>query len=108
MTSSIDRPAQDRSSPSDVLALRLYVADNLPNSDRALANLREICQEFLGNGEWQLEVVDVFAEPMRALEDQVLVTPTLLKLTPPIVRISGDLSQRETVLAALDLVRDEE
>jgi circadian clock protein KaiB len=62
-----------------------------------------MCEKWLAAEEWQLEVVDVFTDPMRAVEDKVLVTPTLLKLTPPVVRIVGDLSQRETVLAALDL-----
>lgn len=102
---SDERPDQASRPPSRVLELRLYVADDLPNSVRALNNLRAICQECLEDGDWELEVVDVFAEPMRALEDGILVTPTLLKLTSPVVRVTGDLSQRETVLAALDLAR---
>jgi hypothetical protein len=53
-------------------------------------------------------VVDIFSNPKRALEDMILVTPTLLKLGTPDVRIVGDLSQRERVLAALDLTRYEE
>ena len=94
---------QDSSPPPDVLLLRLYVAGRSPNSVRALTNLRAMCGEWLADDDWQLEVVDVFADPMRAVEDKILVTPTLLKLTPPVVRIVGDLSQRETVVAALDL-----
>jgi circadian clock protein KaiB len=66
-----------------------------------------MCAEWLAVDDWHLEVVDVFADPMRAMEDRILVTPTLLKLTPPVVQIVGDLSQRETVLAALDLVERE-
>jgi circadian clock protein KaiB len=99
------RSGQDGSPPLDVLELRLYVAGKSPNSVRALTNLRALCGEWLADDDWQLEVVDVFADPMRAVEDRILVTPTLLKLTPPVVQIVGDLSQRETVLAALDLTR---
>jgi circadian clock protein KaiB len=96
-------PSQDGSPPPDVLRLRLYVAGRSPNSVRALANLHVMCGEWLADDDWQLEVVDVFADPMRAVEDKILVTPTLLKLTPPVVRVVGDLSQREEVLAALNL-----
>jgi circadian clock protein KaiB len=102
------RPGQDDSPPPDVLQLRLYVTGRSPNSVRALTNLRAMCGEWLADDGWQLEVVDVFADPMRAVEDKILVTPTLLKLTPPIVQIIGDLSQRETVVAALDLDRRKE
>lgn len=57
---------------------------------------------------WKLEVVDIFADPIRAMEDNIPVIPTLLKLTPPVARIVGDLSQREMVLVALGLISDEE
>lgn len=96
-------PVQDGSSVPEVLKLRLYVAGKSPNSVRALDNLHAMCGERLAEHDWQLEVVDVFADPMRAVADKILVTPTLLKLTPPVVQIIGDLSQREKVLAALDL-----
>ena len=98
---------QENSTPSDILQLRLYMAGNSPNSVRALKNIRAICQELVPDDGWHLEVVDVFTDPLRAVEDKVLLTPTLLKLTPPVVQIVGDLSQRETVLAALDLARSE-
>ena len=67
-----------------------------------------MCAEWLADDDWHLEVVDVFADPIRAMEDRILVTPTLLKLTPPVVEIVGDLSQRETVLATLDPANLEE
>ena len=100
-------PLQNGSRPPDVVELRLYVAGKSPNSVRALTNLHTICEEYLDAGSWQLEVVDILADPMRAVEDKILVTPTLLRLTPPAIQIIGDLSQQETVLAALDLTGHE-
>jgi circadian clock protein KaiB len=48
--------------------------------------------------------VDVLREPMRALEDGVLMTPTLMVLSPrPVRRIVGTLSQTDTVLQVLGL-----
>ncbi|MNC93572.1 Circadian clock protein KaiB [compost metagenome] len=51
-----------------------------------------------------IEIVDVFKEPKRALEDGILMTPTLVKLAPaPVRRIVGTLGDSQTVLLALDL-----
>jgi circadian clock protein KaiB len=108
MKNSTQSPDQDDYLMNGILHLRLYVAGKSPNSVRALANLRAICREHLSAGRWNLEVVDLYKDPMRAVEDKIHVTPTLLKLTPPLVQIVGDLSQQETVLAALGLVKDAE
>lgn len=85
------------------LKLRLYVAGRSPNSARALANLNTISQAY-GPEYFDLEVVDVLVDPLRALREQVLVTPTLIKLSPPpTVQIAGDLSRQYEVLHALGL-----
>ncbi len=86
-----------------VFKFRLYVAGDGPHSTRAVANLRALCDERLP-GRHEIEIVDVLLEPRRALNDQVLLTPLLVKLTPaPVRRIVGSLSQREPVLEALGL-----
>lgn len=107
MARSTEQQGQNGPREGEILRLRLYVAGKSPNSVRALANLRAICEGSLQDGCWELEVVDVFADPMRAVEDRVLVTPTLVKLTPPAVQIVGDLSETQTVLDALDLGESE-
>lgn len=82
---------------------RLYVAGDGPNSSQAMANLDAICREHLAERH-EIEVVDVLREPQRALTDFVMLTPLLVKLSPvPVRKITGTLSQRETVLQALDL-----
>lgn len=81
--------------------LRLYVAGRLLNSVRAKENLRQLCERHLISLD-DLEVVDVLSEPRRAVADEVLVTPTLIRLVPaPRIRLIGDLSDPATVLAAL-------
>ena len=83
------------------MKFRLYVAGSAPNSVRALANLNAICRDVL-DGKSSVEVVDVLEEPLRALADGVLVTPTLVKLGPgPAATMVGDLSERTIVLHAL-------
>jgi len=78
--------------PVEELRLRLYVAGNAPNSLRAIANLNAIFREYLPDGNYQLETIDILAEPLRALQDNILLTPTLVKLSVPKVSIVGDLS----------------
>jgi circadian clock protein KaiB len=86
---------------SEILLLRLYIAAETPNSTRAMANLKIICREFCGD-RCQVEVVDILKEPLRTLGEGVLVTPTLIKLSPPPVqKIVGDLSKISIVAQAL-------
>ena len=83
------------------LHLRLYIAGNAPNSLRATANARAICEEHFAFGH-ELEIVDLLEHPLRALADGILVTPTLLKLLPlPVQRVIGNLSDTNQVLLAL-------
>lgn len=86
-----------------VFKFRLYVAGDAPNSVRALTNLTALCQERLPD-RYEIEIVDVFKDPKRALADNVFMTPTLIKLSPdPVRRIVGTLSQSDIVLQALGL-----
>jgi circadian clock protein KaiB len=83
------------------LRLRLYVAGNAPNSVRAVANVRAICDEHFAAGH-DLEIVDLLVHPLEALADGIIVTPTLLKLTPlPALRLVGTLSDTSQVVEAL-------
>ncbi len=100
--------AQTPPGDRETTLFRLYIADETPNSVRAVANLQSICQEHL-QGRYRLEVVDILQEPLRALSEGVLVTPTLVRLSPlPVRKIVGDLSEPATVLLALGLERGPE
>lgn len=82
---------------------RLYVAGDTQNSEQAITNLNALCREYLPDC-YEIEVVDVFREPKRALADSIFMTPTLVKVTPsPAKRIIGTLSQTRPVLQALGL-----
>jgi circadian clock protein KaiB len=82
---------------------RLYTADDSQNSVQALANLKALCATYLADRH-EIEVVDVFADPKRALTDKIRMTPTLLKISPlPTQRIIGTLTQTSKVLLALGL-----
>lgn len=82
---------------------RLYVAGDTPNSALAIANLTAFCRAELSD-RYAIEIVNVFREPRRALADSILMTPTLVKLSPgPVRRIVGTLSQAPPIFEALGL-----
>ncbi len=86
-----------------VVTLRLYIAGTAPNSVKAIANLEAICRQYLQDG-YKLEIVDVCEHPQRALDDGIVVTPSLAKVSPaPFSNVIGNLSDTSTVLAALGL-----
>ncbi len=88
---------------SNRVLLKLYITGQTPRSERAVANLRRICDERLGEG-YQLTIVDVLERPELAEQDRILATPTLVRqLPPPVRRIIGDLSDVEKVVAGLNL-----
>lgn len=88
----------------DHYLLRLYVTGSTPNSLKAVANIKSLCEEVLC-GRYEMEVVDIYQDPSLASEDQVVAIPTLVKAAPPPRRrLVGDMSSRERVLAGLGLM----
>lgn len=98
-------PAKKRArrTPEAHWNLRLYVAGLSPRSAAAIGNLRRICEQYLV-GKYSVEVIDLLENPELARTDQIVAIPTLVrKLPPPIRKIIGDLSNREKVIAGLNI-----
>jgi circadian clock protein KaiB len=85
------------------LSLRLFVAGDSPDSCMAIANLKGLFPNGAGP-EVEIEIVDVQHEPARGAREGILVTPTLLKLSPPpACRILGNLKNRDALLRLLGI-----
>lgn len=85
------------------IRLRLYVAGRNRRTDMAELALRSLL-EASGEGNAELEVIDVLREPRVAESENILATPTLERLSPaPRRRLVGDLSQIAQVARELDL-----
>ncbi len=85
--------------------LRLFVSGSNSKSIRAIQNIRALCEEKL-HGRYELEVVDIYQHPEELKQEQILVTPALIKKLPlPLRNIIGDLSNEERVLIGLGLRR---
>ena len=83
--------------------LRLYIAGASLRSSRAVENIKRICEEHL-KGRYELEVIDIYQNPMLAQGDQIIAVPTLIKkLPPPLRKFIGDLTDTEKILVGLDL-----
>lgn len=83
--------------------LRLYVTGTTPRSMRAIANVKEFCEEYL-QGRYTLDVIDLYQQPHLAEGEQIIAVPTLIKKLPlPLRRIIGELSDTERILVGLDL-----
>ncbi|MGZ5818051.1 MAG: circadian clock KaiB family protein [Burkholderiaceae bacterium] len=90
----------------DITLFKLYVADETVASLQAQSNLNAIGMHYL-HGQYEIELVDILNEPLRALSEGIIVTPTLVRVSPlPIRHIVGDLCDTEAVLQTLGLTEN--
>lgn len=84
---------------------RLYVmGKGGPSGEKALNDLETTLMETFPD-QYDLEVIDLLENPERAVDDSVYATPTVVRRLPdPVKKILGDLSNKEKVLAGLELV----
>jgi circadian clock protein KaiB len=83
--------------------LRLYVAGATERSRQALARARQLCDVEL-QGHCELEVIDVYQQPILARNGQIIATPTLVKeFPPPVRRLIGTLEDTARMFIGLDL-----
>lgn len=83
--------------------LRLYVTGSSGKSLRAVYNLKKLCEEYLPD-EYDLEVIDIYKDPVAAREEQIVAAPTLVKKLPrPIRKFVGDMSNTQRILVGLDI-----
>ena len=83
--------------------LRLFVTGMTPRSTSAIRAVRALCQQRL-EGRFALEIIDVYQQPDRVQDNQVIATPTLIKYEPaPLRRIVGDMTDTHRLCYGLGL-----
>jgi len=83
--------------------LCLYVAGLSPRSQKAIQNIRKLCDKYLP-GNYELTIYDIYKNPIVAKDGQILVLPTLVKkLPPPLRKFVGDMSNTDKLLVGMDL-----
>jgi circadian clock protein KaiB len=94
---------EDMLDEDEVYRLRLFVTGASPNSTRAITNLKTICNEHLKE-KYELEIIDIYQQPLIAQTEQIIALPLLIKKSPGIERrLIGDMSNKERVLRGLGL-----
>lgn len=92
------------SSVKEKYVLKLYVTGMLPNSAHAVVNIKAICERYLKD-RYELEVIDIYQQPLLALTEEIIAIPLLIKKHPlPEERLIGDMSDIEKVLKGLHLI----
>jgi len=82
-------------------SLKLFITGASPNSARAIANLKDICEKYFAK-KYDLEIIDVYQQPLLAKREQVVALPMLIRYFPlPVKRLFGDMSNEKSVLNAL-------
>ena len=100
-----DRKAETKGTEAqeETYILRLFMVDDEPNSRQARENLERLQQTYLKRPH-KKEIVDVLEDFQTALENNVLVTPCLILVSPlPKVTVFGNLNDTKRVVAALRL-----
>ena len=98
-----DKNRKSSSQTGKKYLLRLFITGSSPRSIRAVSNLTGICSKYM-DGDYELQIVDIYEKPGLAREDQVIAIPTLIRILPaPEKRIIGDLTHTEEVMAGLGL-----
>ena len=88
---------------SEKYILHLYVAGMNPKSLQAVENIKRICEEYLP-GRYQLDVIDIYQQPILAKNGQIVAAPTLVKELPlPLRKLIGSMSDTDRVLVGMDV-----
>lgn len=83
--------------------LQLFITGATPNSSKAVANIKAICEQYLKDN-YQLEIIDVYLERRLAGQKQIVALPMLIKAFPlPERKLIGDMSKTQKVLEALGI-----
>lgn len=89
--------------PTGPYVLRLYVAGATERSHQAILRARRLCETEL-QGNCELEVIDVYQQPILARDGQIVATPTLVREFPrPVRRLIGNLANTSGLFVGLDL-----
>src|SRR5688572_3954446 len=81
--------------------LRLFITGTLPNSMRAVVNIKAICEEHLKDN-YELEIIDIYQQNILSIAENIISVPLLLRKFPlPLACTTRDLSDRNKVIAAV-------
>ncbi|MEQ9619611.1 MAG: circadian clock KaiB family protein [Deltaproteobacteria bacterium] len=80
---------------------RLYIVGKNKENEKAVRDIKNFLEKKL-KGQYSLEVLDMLENPPQALEDNIIITPTILRISPPpSTRVVGDMKAKEVIFKLL-------
>lgn len=91
--------------PEERFVFQLYVSGMSPRSLDAIENLEKLCATHLKDG-FDLEIIDIYKNPERAIAQSIVFSPSLIKLSPsPKKILIGTLKDSAKVIKALGILK---
>ncbi|HEY4064536.1 MAG TPA: circadian clock KaiB family protein [Puia sp.] len=85
------------------LVLQLFVSGMSANSMQAIGNIQRICAGY-AKDQVDLEIIDIYKNPSLAKEQQIIFTPSLVRLLPlPKRTFIGNLSDTKKLVTGLGI-----
>ena len=85
------------------MKLQLYVSGMSIKSVTAIKNIRNLCDQYLKNN-FELEIIDLYKTPEAAHQNQVIFSPSLIKIFPlPRKVLIGTFSDSDQLIKSLDI-----
>ena len=83
--------------------LQLYVSGMSVKSMEAIENVKRLCNEHLKDS-FDLEIIDLYKNPDVAMQQQIVFSPSLVKLLPlPKKTLIGTFSDTQKVIRVLGI-----
>jgi len=87
-----------------MVSLKLYIATYSPSTRAITSGLNRALEKVSSGDMFDLEVISVLEAPDRAMADNVMVTPTVIRSAPsPETRVTGNFSDITAVIQRLGL-----
>jgi circadian clock protein KaiB len=86
------------------IVLQLYVSGMSPQSMKAIENIKKLCDEHMENS-FELEIIDLYKNPEKASEQQIVFSPSLIKSLPlPRKTLIGTFADTDKVIRGLGIM----
>jgi circadian clock protein KaiB len=93
---------QANKSQPEHFVLRLFVAGITPKSLKAIKNMKKLIADY--SMDCELEIIDIYQNPIIAKDGHIIAAPTLVKDFPlPVRKFIGDMSDTNKLILGLDL-----
>jgi circadian clock protein KaiB len=89
--------------PMGKYVFQLYVSGMSMKSMEAIENINKFCNQYL-EGNFELEIIDIYKHPEAATAQHIICSPSLLKLHPePRKILVGTLGDTKKILKVLGI-----